>query len=451
MKKVQKNKNLRVGIIFSLLIITSLILSACGGEDDTPTVESNDTAVANEVENSQDSGSQAGENIDVLASDSSPASFMETSGRVLWVKGYNLYSWQPGVEAEETLVAEHIDPEHVHFTEDQQYVLYSLMSEQDRRQILDIEMMHIATGVKTSLTRLESRYARPAPDWWLQISDMENGWFLLGTWTGQQNSILVNVDKRRFDLEQTDGLQAFWLADGTLVGMESEWDQSTQQAHLSRAWHFDPAIGERVDIENLDLASFENDAIALMTALAERGFVFGAEAQSILEQAEEGMHLEINPVDRNWSDYCNTWEIRRMDTDQAIYEGLDVAQIGGVRQQADGSYFFGERVYAECDINQPTARLKHVTLEGEVTLIAESVDPGGEGFGFNEGESYSVSPDGRYVLWIGGGMITGETTLNFTDLTTQTTTTVRSETFDIVPDNSAADMARYKAVYWVAV
>src|SRR5262249_46677923 len=107
-RAMKKSKNLRVGLICSLLMITSLILSACGGEDNGPTVEANSAS----DENSQDSGSQAGENIDVLASDSSPASFMESNGRVLWVKGYNLYSWQPSAEATETLVAEHIDPEH---------------------------------------------------------------------------------------------------------------------------------------------------------------------------------------------------------------------------------------------------------------------------------------------------------------------------------------------------
>ena len=427
---------LRNTLIAGLLL--SLLLGACSNKQEA-TLESGSVASSN---------SSAGEPIE-NESNAAPVDVLDSSGKVLMVKGYSLYSWQ--LDSAEVLEAENIDPNQMYFTPDSEYLLYSIRSEQDRRQILDIEMMHVGSGAKTHLTTIEGRFARPAPNWWLQSADMEQGWFMVGLWTGRQESVLVKSDgSQRFDLGTTNNLQPLWLTDGTLVGIEYDWNQLAQLNELARVWHFDPAVGAMDVLEDLDVATYQDNFEGLIAALETRGFEFVDAPQNTNEVFfPDG--LETVPVDGNWSDICNVWEVRRHEGDSVttIYASSDVAQITNVTPLADGSYLIGERAYTNCDFDLPTANLRRVVPGEDARLLSDMLDPGLVDFGFGIGWNMTVSPDSRYLLWIGGGTLTGETTLNLTDLTTNITTVLRHEAFDIVPDGSAGESTRFKRVYWV--
>lgn len=422
-------------------LLVSLLLGACSNKKEA-SLESGGVA-------SSDNSSSAGESIE-SESNAVPADITAAGGKVLLVKGFNLYSWE--LDSPEVLEAENIDPNQIYFTPDEEYLLYSIRSEEDRRQILDIEMMHVASGVKTHLTRVEGRFARPAPNWWLHNADMERGWFMIGLWTGRQDSILVKSDgSQRFDLGTTNNLQPIWLADDTLLGLEYDWNQLAQLNELSRVWRFDPAVGTLQVIDDLDVAQYQDNWGGLMVALEGRGIQF---TEPPLDPNSEGFFadgLETTPVDGNWSDICNVWAIRQHNGEATttIYESGDVAQITGVFPLPDGSYLVGERTYTNCDIDLPTANLRRVVPDGDALLLTDTLDPGVDGFGFGAGWNLSVSPDSRYLLWIGGGILTGESTLNLTDLTTNTTTVLRQEAFDIVRDGSVGESARYKRVHWI--
>ena len=251
-------------------------------------------------------------------------------------------------------------------------------------------------------------------------------------WSPDEEWVLLDMGRRGHDLVKLDGSQRYemglrngtgvFVDDNTLIMAEvtSETVDGEVKESLSAVFHVDPAVGELVPIDDLDMDALNQD---FFTVLTEAGY-------NIILPTPTGTVNDYVPQRIGDFDPCTPWTIEYTNIStqesETVYEVNDVARLSSVIELSPGTLIFIEVTMPDCDFNNiPEAAIRQLDLEtGEVETISADVLNQGVRF---RGGFVSTSPDKRYVAWLGGGVTVDNpptSRINLWDTQTDTITTL---------------------------
>lgn len=231
-----------------------------------------------------------------------------------------------------------------------------------------------------------------------------------------------------------------WLDDGSLLVFAAGEGPQDPNSPVLAAYHFDPVSGARTMLD-LDLIAPDEQRLLELPVTFEAAFknLGLTYAGTYTDHGRIGLLPGDQRVYIQWPDAvasfempsCDTWTIRQRprweDTaPETLYTVEDTHFLTDLTVLPDGSLLFLRWTLANCRFTgDMRVELIRLTPGGEPTVITDRIDPGVNSnpndmrlMGYLRGHKYSVTPDGRYVFWIGGGHTAGSSALNVTSLDT---------------------------------
>ncbi len=473
---------------FFMLVILAVILVACGNNnDDNGGLESVDDT-GNTPRSSANQGSSASENVDSqtnlsienngLLSNIPPAELnvfemppvSDMSGEILFVQGntrtsgYNegdagriFYASFEGGEPE--VVATRVFTTSVIMSPDKQKLAF--IRANGIRWYLNI--LDIQTHEVTELIRLRSQFGNitgwsPDGEWLIVNVPVPVG-------TGQ---ILVKLDGSE-SVELGSGVP-FWTTDNRIVLMSLQIFQGTfDPPQVQDVQIYDPATDEWSPISinfdptslnifgGIDLVSeLNNQSIELAPNFAAFS-QYGFGAMLFPERDDILMVQGTTPSESlsNVPPHCGNWEMAMYapngEQTSLFYEVTDTAYISDINY-VDGYFYYQRWYFNGCELANSALQvaLERQTIDGEVELITDQLYPGEDinltFMRVNNGTKYSISPDGRYVLWIEGSYDERLTGLRLTDL--ETGETAELMTWQSDNPNAFLSFEAFTSVFW---
>ncbi len=114
--------------------------------------------------------------------------------------------------------------------------------------------------------------------------------------------------------------------------------------------------------------------------------------------------------------------------------------VNSLKWLEDNSIFFALQTSQTCESIPDGAILMRVVPDGETETITENL-------AYSQGQPYTISPDGRYVAWVGIDREAGLSFLGITDLQNGTGGMLLSANLDSASDESTNPP--FSAVYWI--
>jgi hypothetical protein len=348
-----------------------------------------------------------------------------TDDALFFSQGDTLYvTFFDGQEPE--LVTEFVAPPTVALTPDTTRVTFVAFQSRGRRpslKVVDSATLDVQTAV-----RISSQYGFMGP--W----SPDGGWFVLYNFP---NVFLVRADgSQDLQIGRLAGTaQVFtpvWLADNTLVVVDQ--NQGGQQP-VGTVHRFDPAAGEEMEVPEevqgmfLDIAAHLEGVAQQIAAEGAVMDAFGVGPAYTLDfDGPPLFNLSGPPPDAlGVPEFCGTWEVQQQEVQLGaepvtLYSVGDTVFLSNLNVLDDGTVLFLRWYFEDCDHMRFRAALMRIKPGDEPEVLAHDVDVGASsnlGYFFADtGNRMAVSSEGRYVVWIGGGIETGETTLNLIDLET---------------------------------
>lgn len=419
--------------VWFTLVLLIVLLAACGGDNDggstalepvdlpdtpTPTAAENTSSLSTLPEPVQDA-------LTLPAAD-------DLDGALLFVRGEDLYLGRFDGEPA-TLLAEGVAPIGIEPSPDRRAVAYSAPVENELGSS-GITRTQYNLRV-TDLAILEHTDYQPQG----RSSSTANlivGWSpgTAAPLTWNQQTGLVQAG----DGQSIGGLtQAAWLTDGSILFFGARPGTENDRPPTPAVFRFDPATGEHTALD-VEVGEFPLmiDFMYLEGALYQAGYVYDDTFHDYHRAAllPDGTRVYLDlPLSFKTSalEICDTWEIhqrpRESSEPDTIYSADNITALTDLTALPDGSLLFLRWAMTDCAFTGTMqVELLRLVLGEEPTIIASPVDPG---FNSNpneirtieiqRGRKYTVTPDGRYVFWIGGGfMLDGSSTIHVTDLET---------------------------------
>jgi hypothetical protein len=153
---------------------------------------------------------------------------------------------------------------------------------------------------------------------------------------------------------------------------------------------------------------------------------------------------------------CATWTIRQT-AQQAHTEPVNLFEspfttfLSDLTALPDGSLLFLNWTLDDCQFfGEMNVELLRMMPGQEPVIITNEIDPGPQAnpneidtLGYWSARKYAITPDGRYVFWIGKGDVEGISLLNITDLTSGETAALLADV--VLPDGAGL----FANVFWV--
>ena len=227
---------------------------------------------------------------------------------------------------------------------------------------------------------------------------------------------------------QSDGLpfqfDAAIMTDGSVINLDRSFENNAfTPLSLTR---FDPDSGT---LEPLNITVDQDPVLSIFDfedELAELGYTFapgGTIMFGMTQQLPNGTRLTIQfPTNPSATGICDTWTIRHSDpaagSTEVAYTAEDTHSLSDLNTMPDGSFLVLRWYRSQCSISQNMmAELVRVYPDGSVESITDTVmaDEGTLNLFNNNERHYTVSPDGRYVVWISKD-VNSNTALEIRDL-----------------------------------
>lgn len=450
-------------------LIAVLLISACGDKEEAG-IESagNDSPTTEQTEQSTEAATSATEN-STAGGDSPLAQLPEAvdrqislpviegvTGGILFSKGIlggagtqssSLYIIRFG-ENEPRLIAENVNPVTVSVSPDHQKAFYVTSGIRNRR----VFVADLNTLAVTDLGRMQGIVAfsagwSPDGDWLTYFEVEANG----GTFHK------VNVDGTELTALAPNGPLTGLLADGSIMLNEVSEDQTTLTVN-----RYLPDTGEQsvVGTVAFDQTTFAVTIAGVAELLAENSLDFSDTffTGGVIRVGDERIFSQLTEIVPSGIAICGPWEVTRIGMTaaegEAIYTVEDTTLLSNLRLLPDGSVLVLRWWFEECDINRLHNDLVRIAPTGESLVVLTDIDPGTEVnltfLANSNGQKFDLSPDGRYVFWLGGGLQAGYSALNVTDLTTNTTTTLMTKQMSGSSD-SFLESEIFSNLFWVDV
>lgn len=369
-----------------------------------------------------------------------PAALHDVPGALVYARGKALYQYPYADAPEPVVLLDNVDVETLAFTPEHDALLYSMTDGTDRGiYLIELDTLAIVQLTDTFYFVASLQTAQWSPD---------AQWVILSI--GALGKRLVSRDGTlSFQLSGLTTGRSDWLDDGSvlLVDIRPEGDPPAEvYREVSR---FIPSTGESVPLD-VDLDALPDDPSAIDDALAALGVDVVPSSPPL-----DTYIVPPGSARAGSTIACDDWSIGRFaDTDdglrETLYSAHEAYRLSDLSALDDGSLVFLEWRIPGCRmINRPEVALKRLVPGAtDAETLAGGVF-GGVGLGQIGASSYmALSPDGRYVAWIGGGLDTGESSLNLVDTHTGATTLLMRETNTSGLDSAFIDGQMFNAVYW---
>lgn len=255
---------------------------------------------------------------------------------------------------------------------------------------------------------------------------------------------------------------ARWTTDGSIVtaGLPEGYTPASSEPVQLVARVIDVNQGQsRV----LDIPLDDNlDLLAVEPALMEAGYEL-ASTPTIYQRTvllPDGSRVYLDwpsgAVFNNSREMCYDWEIhQRSRTEEGRPEVLATIEaataVSDLTRLPDGTLLFLRWTLTDCQfVGAMQLDLMRLRPGETPEVLIAGLDAGASGnpneireLAAIHGRKYAVSPDGQYVLWLGGGYTTGTTTLNITELATGRTTPLLTDTLAQIGEG-------FESVIWLS-
>lgn len=357
-------KNLRV-ICLSLL----LILVACGGEDETPSL-----GLEGVAENPLTTEDMLAPSEDEPVTENN--STLEASGYLAYLQNQSLYVYDFATKTATEISAEVGTP--YLYTSPDQTKLYYLVVNFEERQAMPYEY-HFADGSTTALTGLFPPTSGTAI-WMLDNWSPDGEWAFMQSFQMGTQPFLINFTNpdAKIELPSSFNAQLWWTADNQLIYValerrippidipEHEYFPTIESISLVNL-----ANGELADLTSeFDVSTITTEE-ALLNTLTDEGYVI-----SNYDAANPDSKIWF-PAGRNHqefsSQYC--WEYAIGQGDLVLYMANDVYHLGNLVELATAELVFMQIEFPDCSfLNGPTGKLvKFNPMSGEALILTEQV------------------------------------------------------------------------------
>lgn len=444
------------------VVVLLLALAACGsGEEEAPVLQ------AVERPPTQTPGPPGDTNADApfAGLDAPPVGAMDlpaaegVSGRIVFARGEKLYAGRFDGAAMK-LVADDVTTNYFLPAPDGSRVVYSALNLQDVGSA-GFSVRSFAPTVVHLDTLEKQSFA--APEGYLRTPMLLPGWLPDGralAWDRARGANLI--DPAAGTIAYLGGqARLAWLADSSLL-LVDDAEPDTRIVDEPALYRVDPESGERVALEIAfsyplrDFLALEDDLAALGYRLADnfhdyhRTDLLPDGARVFIEQpANAGMRA---------MPYCQRWRVLMRPRDaasgtepEAIYSDPETTFITDLTALPDGSVLFLRWVLEGCEfMGEMRVELIQVVPGEAPVVLTGAINPGLNGNAndvtrllYESRRKYDVSPDGRYVIWIGGGLQAGSSSLNVIDLDTGDTAPVLAQPVSVSGAN------HIETVFWL--
>jgi hypothetical protein len=446
----------RAKLLSGVLILLILVSAACGGGDNDTTVPKTATLPPTLTPEATESSPIAS----LPAPSNGGLSLPELAGidgGLLIARGGKLYLAWFGTE-EPVLIAEEVAPVMIEPSPDGHAVVYTVGIAEERTGMDGVPYDHFEYRLTvTDLTTLNSARL-------VTVGSKRHIFATLLGFSPDSRTVLV-WNSGAVIAASADGLnvQALagartvaWLPDNTALLFAPE-DPLVSDSPLA-VFRVVPEFGprERVNISLDDSAS--PDFLPLAGTLAARGLTYDSAAFHDFHRAAplpDGSwgYIEWSGAVKNMqAPPCATWKIKRTGSESPpgiLYTAEATSFLSDLTALPDGSLLFLKWTLDGCRLDGPMAvELLHLVPGQEPVLITGEIDPGEQTdlnrIGYWQARKYTVTPDGRYVFWIGKGDVEGVSLVNVTDLQEDITAPLLADV--VLPEGTG----RFADVFWVS-
>jgi hypothetical protein len=447
----------RVKLLSGVLILLILVSAACGsdGDHDQPvprTATQPPTLTPEATESSPldslSAPSNGGLSLPELAG---------IDGGLLIARGGKLYLVWFGAE-EPVLIAEEVAPVMIEPSPDGRAVVYAAGITEERTGGDGAPYKHFEYRLTvTDLTTLDSARL-------VAVGSERHMLATLLGWSPDSSTVLVwnngaviaaNADGS--DVQALAGARTVaWLPDNTALLFAPE-DLLVSDSPLA-LFRVEPEFGqrERVNIPLDDTVPL--DFLSLAGTLAARGMIYDRAAFHDFHRATplpDGSwgYIEWSSAVKNMqTPPCATWTIKRTGGNtppDMLYMAEATSFLSDLTALPDGSLLFLKWTLGGCRFGGPMAvELLHLITGQEPVMITGDIDPGEQTdlnrIGYWQARKYTVTPDGRYIFWIGKGDAEGVSLVNVTDLQDDITAPLLADV--VLPEGTG----RFADVFWVS-
>lgn len=401
----------------AMVLILATFIAACGSEDDESVV--------------QGVGGNDESNAGVVVSDVETVTLADTQvdlggHQLLITRGWTIELLD--LESPPVVIDDQAYPPSVAMLPNQ--LVYSAGSGRFQYYAANLDSLEVQ-----SLMRVSGQYA-------FVIGLSPNGeWVTVSNPPGDIFLVRVDGTSERVRLGAFNSLAALWLEDNTILQvifdvLPGTFGGPNTNTPIAAASIYDPETQVVIELDdavvdllsNIGVANLTNP-FATATVMNDVNTILGDVLPAALSGAvaypEEGILSITAPIPDTPGTpvFCGTWRLERIfedGTSEALLILEDTLFINNPMELEDGTIFFEQWYLEDCDISRRVAALVKLSPDGTLQTITNTVDPGdSQNYGFffgDTGPRTNLSPDERYIAWIGGGLDAGYSTLNLYDV-----------------------------------
>lgn len=369
-------------------------------------------------------------------------------GRIVFVRENKLYKFTSDV-VEPELIATDIDPDTIFRSPDKRNILFAT-SDYANRAIYRTNWRS-----KKHVKLLDLQHSNWRPYYW----SPDGEWVVV--LVGFQNLILLKLDgtvQHNIGSSSTDVL---WLSDGNILIFDRNpavaANTINDEPRFTEAAIVNAFTGERTLLE-IDLDQLSRDWGLMIRALNRLGLsIVDVPWQAFASTRYRAVPSKTASELSGTSPYCQPWQISPVVTTSiSLFEANDVYRLTDLRDLPDGSLMYLEWTMPSCTITTPNVALVQLQFERDGTATTRILIEhlfGGVGIGqvssYDQEDSalYSLLPDGKTMLWIGGDYAEYETSLNLLNVETGENSILFHDVFGALRSTSLPFIT---SVFWVA-
>lgn len=427
----------------TILIICGLLLvflAACGDDEPEPEIEGSS---GNNSVNTSESSSGVEPSSDSGFEPAVTAILQELPGAVVYVQGNNLALLPFGDDIEPIQLADEVDSDTVSFSPDKRTVIYQS----------DGVLYAYGTNDVAPKNLGELRFTR--------TNAVEN-WSPDGQWFFHRvaGTIIYNLSgTKSYDLSILRlGNTYRWTNDSQLIIIDDNGRAEENFAYQS-VTQFDLESGESETID-VDLEAVNSGETTLDAAMLELSYDFAPLPFSLSDNTPRiQVPMEVHNAS---SQTCLKWTASDGslidENTSIIYESQDTYMLSELRVLSDDEWLFLKWTIDNCGVGNPDVNLiRYQISTNQEEVLAEDVFSDfaparldiGRIFGDNgNNHRYTISPDGQFILWIGGGIESGTSSLNLINLLNGSNTVILEVEAEGQTSNFANNQL-FKGVYWL--
>jgi hypothetical protein len=396
-----------MAVVLGLFLLVGI---ACSG-DDKP--KANVAGSSRSEGNTSSQTTTQNDTANNAISDETNAMLLELPGAIAYLQGDTLMVLKFEGDLEPTTLADGVREETVAYMPDASAIVYASARQLYIYRASDDEPISLGQLRFSNNGRIASW--SPNREWFL--------WQVAGTTLYNLNGAdPIDLSMLRI------GNQYQWTTDNQLIIIDDNGRQGDNFAYRQvNQVNLETGVPEPIEI---DLEAVNSNAIPIEDAIIAAGYdlvpMFGL-AYPLIQTPSE--------IFNSPSIICNTWTIadgNMFENGEIIYRSEPVYMLTQLNAISENELLFLKWTVEDCGLGDPAATLVryHIDTNQEeilsTTIIADRPPSRNSPLFSNEGNDprYTVSPDGQFIMWLGGSIDSGSTSINLTNLVNGSNTVV---------------------------